>query len=138
MELCWESIKPGDELPELRKTPDLIQLVKYAAGTGDFNPLHYDPDSPAARKVGRVIVHGRFKYATMGQLVAQWLGHCGRIKKLSCQYRGMDYPREEMVCRGVVADTRKEGNLKLVEIDLWVENSQSQKTSVGKALVSID
>ncbi|MEW5914004.1 MAG: MaoC/PaaZ C-terminal domain-containing protein [Thermodesulfobacteriota bacterium] len=137
MELAWENIKAGDELPELRKTPDLTQLVKYAAGSGDFNPLHYDPDSAPAKKIGRIIVHGRFKYASMGQLVAQWLGHRGRIKKLSCQYRGMDFPGEEMVCRGVVASTRQEDNQKLVEIDLWVQNSHGQKTSVGKALVSV-
>ena len=31
---AWDEIKEGDELPELRKKPDLPQLVKYAAGSG--------------------------------------------------------------------------------------------------------
>ena len=32
----------GDELPPITRTLDRLQLVLYAAGSGDFNPLHYD------------------------------------------------------------------------------------------------
>ncbi len=39
-------IAVGAELPPLVKRPDREQLVKYAAGSGDFNPLHYDADFP--------------------------------------------------------------------------------------------
>ena len=42
MTVTWESIKEGDTLPELKKTPGVTQLVKYAAGGGDFNPMHHD------------------------------------------------------------------------------------------------
>ena len=41
--VTWESIQEGQELPELAKQPGLTDLVKYAAGSGDFNPLHHDP-----------------------------------------------------------------------------------------------
>ena len=58
----------GDELPPLIKQPDRGQLVKYAAGSGDFNPLHYDPDFPQTREIGANLVQGRFKYAALGQL----------------------------------------------------------------------
>ena len=65
----WTSIQAGDQLPELRKKPDVPQLVKYAAGSGDFNPLHYDFSFPQAKEIGSIIVHGRFKYAALGELV---------------------------------------------------------------------
>ena len=42
MSLTWDSIQEGDTLPELTKKPGVTQLVKYAAGGGDFNPLHHD------------------------------------------------------------------------------------------------
>ena len=58
MSVSWESIKEGDQLPELRKRPDVPQLVKYAAGSGDFNPLHYDYNFPQAKQIGSIIVHG--------------------------------------------------------------------------------
>ena len=65
MTLTWGSIQEGDALPELRKKPGLTQLVKYAAGGGDFNPLHHDYAFPQAKALGSIIVHGRFKYASL-------------------------------------------------------------------------
>ncbi len=73
MAVAWESISEGEQLPELRKRPDVPQLVKYAAGSGDFNPLHYDYSFPQAKQIGSIIVHGRFKYAALGELVSNWL-----------------------------------------------------------------
>jgi acyl dehydratase len=102
MALTWDGIREGDALPELRKKPGVTQLVKYAAGGGDFNPLHHDYSFPQAKALGSIIVHGRFKYAALGELVSNWLGHAGRIRKLSCQYRGMDFPDKEMVLGGTV------------------------------------
>ena len=43
-------MKPGDELPTLRVTPDKYLTVRYAGASGDFNPIHLSPD--AARKAG--------------------------------------------------------------------------------------
>ena len=37
MAAMWETINEGDVLPELRKRPGVTQLVKYAAGSGDFS-----------------------------------------------------------------------------------------------------
>ena len=75
----WDDVKEGEPLPELRKAPGVTQLVKYAAGSGDFNPLHHDYAFPQAKQLGSIIVHGRFKYAALGELVSNWLDHGGRI-----------------------------------------------------------
>ena len=137
MALTWESINEGDQLPELRKKPDVEQLVKYAAGSGDFNPLHYDYGFPQAKQIGSIIVHGRFKYAALGELVSNWLGHAGRIKKISCQYRGMDFPDRELVCRGTVTRKWEENGERLVALELWTENDEGKKTTPGEAVVAL-
>lgn len=133
--LRFEEIKEGDALPELRKTPTLQTLVKYSAGSGDFNPLHHDYNFIQAKQIGSIIVHGRFKYASLGELVSNWLGHAGRIRKLSCQYRGMDLPDREFVCKGVVKKKSDEGGTRTVELDVWAENSEGKKTTPGSAVV---
>ena len=135
MAVTWESIKEGDQLPELRKRPDVPQLVKYAGGSGDFNPLHYDYNFPQAKQIGSIIVHGRFKYAALGELVSNWLGHRGRIRRIGCQYRGMDMPNQDIVCRGTVARKWEEGGEKLVELTIWTENPEGKKTTPGSAVV---
>ena len=135
MALSWESIKEGDELPELRKKPGVTQLVKYAAGSGDFNPLHHDFAFPQSKAIGSIIVHGRFRYASLGQLVSDWLGHQGRIQKISCQYRGMDLPDLEMRVRGKVTKKWQEGGRKLAKLSIWSENHEGRPTTPGDAIV---
>ncbi|HET9062082.1 MAG TPA: MaoC/PaaZ C-terminal domain-containing protein [Candidatus Binatia bacterium] len=137
MPLTWESIKEGDELLALKKKPTVTQLVKYAAGSGDFNPLHHDYNFPQSKLIGSIIVHGRFKYAALGELVSNWLGHQGRIRKISCQYRGMDFPDRELTCGGKVIRKWEDGGRKLVDLQLWAENDEGKKTTPGTATVEL-
>ena len=136
MAATWAGMKEGDVLPELKKKPGVTQLVKYAAGSGDFNPLHHDYNFPQSKMIGTIIVHGRFKYASLGELVSNWLGHNGRIKKLSCQYRGMDFPDKELVCKGSVTRKWEEGGEKLAELTIWAEDAEGKKTTPGTAVVA--
>ena len=138
MAVTWETIKEGDTLPEIKKTPGVTQLVKYAAGGGDFNPLHHDYNFFQSKAIGSIIVHGRFKWSSLGEIVSNWLGHQGRIKKVSCQYRGMDFPDKQMTVKGIVEKKWEEGGEKLVEINVWTENEEGKQTTPGKALVAFD
>ena len=137
MTLEWDDVKEGEALPEIRKAPGVTQLVKYAAGSGDFNPLHHDYAFPQAKQIGSIIVHGRFKYASLGEVVSNWLGHAGRIKSLSCQYRGMDRPDQPIVCGGAVKRKWVENGEKLVELELWTKNEKGQNTTPGSAVVAL-
>ncbi len=138
MTVTWDAINEGDDLPDLAKAPGVTQLVKYSAGSGDFNPLHHDYNFFQAKDIGSIIVHGRFKYASLGQLVSDWLGHSGRIQKISCQYRGMDMPDQPMTCRGVVKRKWEDGGEKLAELEIWVENEAGKKTTPGSAVVAFN
>lgn len=138
MPLTWDAFKEGDEIPLLKKKPGVTQLVKYAAGGGDFNPLHHDFKFPQSKAIGSIIVHGRFKYAALGELVSNWLDHGGRIQKLSCQYRGMDMPDSEMTLGGKVTRKWEEAGKRLAEVELWVKNAKGQNTTPGTAVVRLN
>ncbi len=133
----WDDVSEGDALPELKKKPGVTQLVKYAAGSGDFNPLHHDFAFPQSKALGSIIVHGRFKYASLGELVSNWLGHEGRIVKLGCQYRGMDFPDKEFVAGGTVKRKYEEDGRKLAELEIWTKNEEGKATTPGTAVVEL-
>lgn len=133
----YDEVSVGDELLELVKLPDREQLVKYAAGSGDFNPLHYDPEFPQARAVGDNLVHGRLKYAALGQLVSDWLAHSGQLVSFSAKYRGMDFRGAKFVCRGRVAAKREEAGRRLVDLELWTEAADGTTTTTGTATVAL-
>jgi len=90
-QLYYEDVEVGSEVTPLAKVATTQMLVKWAGGSGDFNPLHYEDSFAASMMVGSPIVHGALKRAWLGHLMTDWIGEEGTLKKLSCQYRAMDY-----------------------------------------------
>ena len=105
----FEDLEVGSELPALEKDPTTQQLVKYAGASGDFYQIHYDKDFALANKLPGVILHGALKNGFLAQLMTDFAGEHGWLRKLAVQYRGMDQPGAKVVCRGKVARKRVEG-----------------------------
>ncbi len=147
-QLYYEDVDIGTEITPLAKIATTRMLVQWAGASGDFNPLHYDEEFAKNMGVGAPIVHGALKRAWLGQLMTDWIGEMGVLKKLSCQYRAMDYPRkmrtmvepqpgETWWCKGKVVKKYEENGEFLVECQIWVENGNGEITTPGSALVSL-
>ncbi|MGD9932778.1 MAG: MaoC/PaaZ C-terminal domain-containing protein [Dehalococcoidia bacterium] len=136
MTVTWDSISEGQPITELKKNCSTQQLVQWAAGSGDFYQIHYDKDFAVGTGLSNIIVHGALKNAFLGQLVHDWMGPNGRIKKYGCSYRGMDYPNQDITCKGIVRRKYEEGGEKLVDLEIWSENPEGNKTTPGTATVA--
>jgi len=145
-QIYWEDINEGDDLPSLSKIATTQTLVKWAGASGDFVPLHYDVDFAAASGVGKPIVHGALKRQWLVHLMTDFAGEDGFLKNFSCQYRRMDYPRgmksltepldgETWQVKGKITRKYADGNDRLVDCDIWVENGEGEKTTPGTATV---
>jgi acyl dehydratase len=134
-QVYYEDVNVGDEIPTLVKNCTTQQLVMWATGSGDMYPIHYDKDFAVGNGLPGVIVHGALKHAFLGQMLHDWIGEKGEIRKYSCQYRAMDVPGQDIICRGVVTNKAQDGGLNLVELDIWTEKASGEKTSPGKATV---
>jgi len=135
MAVTWSEVNEGQELPVLKKNCSTQQLVIWAAGSGDFYQIHYDKGFATGTGLSDIIVHGALKNAFLGQLVHDWVGRNGRIAKYGCSYRGMDYPKVDILCKGVVKKKYEEGGKKLVDLDVWTEQPDGTKTTPGYATV---
>ena len=135
--LYWEDVNEGMELPSLVKHPTTRQLVKYAGASGDFYEIHYDTAFAQGTGLPGVIIHGALKGAFLGQLVTDWIGEYGSLKRLSCQYRGMDVPGDVLTCKGRVVRKYREGDEPLVECNIWLENAKGEITTPGTAIVAL-
>jgi acyl dehydratase len=136
-QVYFEDVNEGDEIPQLKKNCSSQQLVLWAAGSGDFYQIHYDKDFAQSTGLKNIIVHGALKNAFLGQLLHDWVGDIRAVRKFGCSYRGMDEPNQDIVCRGVITKKYSEGDQHFVELDIWTENPQGQKTSPGTAVVTL-
>lgn len=134
-QVFFEDVQEGQEIPQLKKNCSTQQLVLWAAGSGDFYQIHYDKDFAQGTGLPGLIVHGALKHAFLGQLLHDWIGPKGELRKFGCSYRGMDYPNEDILCKGVVRKKYEEGNQKIVEVEVWTEQADGTKTTPGTATV---
>jgi acyl dehydratase len=97
-------MEAGEQLPELRVTPDRYVTVRYAGASGDFNPIHIDEEF--ARSVGLPgrILHGLWTMAQVARAQTEAAGGPQRLRRLSVQFRGMGVPEQEVVVSSKVRE----------------------------------
>jgi len=134
-QLYYEDVAEGTEIPPLVKNPTTLQLVKWAGASGDYYQIHYDKDFAQSTGLPGVIVHGRLRSSFLGQLLTDWIGEEGTIKKISVQHRGMDFPGEQLTCKGKVTKKYVRNGEHIIECDICTENPRGEKTSPGSAVV---
>jgi len=134
-ELFWEDVTVGSEIPPLVKNPTTQQLVRWAGASGDYYQIHYDQDFASNSGLPGVLVHGPLKSAWLGQLLSDWVGESGWVKKYGCSHRGMDLPGDTITCKGKVVRKYVEGDEHCLDCEIWVENSRGEKTAPGTAVV---
>lgn len=79
----------GDRLPERRETLDQARLLRYAGASGDWNPLHWDPEfAGRVSPTGGVIAHGMLNLGVLSALVTDWAGDAERVRALKATFRG--------------------------------------------------
>lgn len=64
----------GDRLPTLRRVVTQGMIDAYAKASGDFNPIHVDPDYARTGPFGRTIAHGLMTLAFVAQMLNAWSG----------------------------------------------------------------
>jgi len=144
--LYWEDVQVGTEVTPLPKVATSQMLVKWAGASGDFNPLHYDDSFAASQGIGKPIVTGQLKRAWLVQLITDWIGEEGTLKKFSCHFRAVDYPRtmksmsepnegETWWCKGKGTNKHVVDGKHYLRCNVWIENGKGEVTTTGRATV---
>jgi acyl dehydratase len=127
------NLEVGQEIPEVRVTPDKYLTIRYAGASGDFNPIHVDEEF--ARSVGLPgrILHGLWTMAQVARAQTEAAGGPEHLKRLSVQFRGMGVPEQEVLVTGTVREQR-DGR---VVIDTVAEQGDKQIIRNAEAEVAL-
>ena len=134
-QLYYQDIAVGIEITPLVKQPTTRQLVMWAGASGDYYQIHYDKDFAQSQGLPGVIIHGQLVCSFLSQLLTDWMGELGTLRKLTCNYRGMNFPGEALICKGKVNKKYVENREHYVECSIWAENMKGEKTVSGRAII---
>ena len=127
-------MEAGDQIPELRVTPDKYLPHRYAGASGDFNPIHIDPEFAKAVGLPNTILHGLYMMALVAKANTDAAGGDPRaLKRLSVQFRGMGFPEKEIVVRGSVREVADGGEV----VELEAEQDGKRIVRNGEAELTV-
>jgi acyl dehydratase len=92
---------------EFSVTPDKYLPHRYAGASGDFNPIHIDPQFAQEVGLPSNILHGLYSMAQVARACTAAAGGDPRsLRRLSVQFRGMGFPEHEMTVTGSERESR--------------------------------
>lgn len=91
--------------PVLRFGPlTVTDIVRYAGASGDFNPLHHDPEFAKAAGLPSVMAHGMLSAGLLGSFVTAWFGP-GSVRRFKVRFTDRVWPGDVLLPNGSVART---------------------------------
>lgn len=98
----------GDVLPSRTLPISRDDLRRYAAASGDHNPIHLDDDAARALGLPGVVAHGMLTSALAIGVVAEWAGGADRVVATSFRFAGpVVVPADEPARLEVAGSVRK-------------------------------
>src|SRR5699024_5552839 len=131
-----EALKIGEQLPPLKKPAiTKVQLMQYAAASGEFNPLH--TDDAFAQEIGMdgVIAHGMLIMIVVGEYVQDLAGQAAEIEQFSMRFGGMTVPGDEISWHATVANIDKQSDKPYANLELSAEKESGEVVGTGKAVL---
>lgn len=119
MQVFYEDVEPGDEIPVLTVTVDETQMFFFSAATYNGHRIHYDKQW--AREVegyDDVLVQGPLQSALLARAITDWIGGRGRLVEYSVQNRAVAHPGQVLTFGGVITAKRVADGIGLVDLEI--------------------
>ena len=135
--LYFEDVTEGQQVPSFTRAPNLMEWNRYAAVNDEFVYIHMDVDKAQAAGMKDVFGMGNLRLAYLHNMLRDWIGVTGDIRRVDVQHRSLNYKDEKLICKATVTKKYTEGGENLVDLDLEVENPEGKNATPGTATVAL-
>ncbi len=137
-ELNLAGLKEGVELTPIQQPVTQEDINSYARASGDFNPIHIDPEFARKSPLGGTIAHGMLILAYVSRMMTasfgeNWLSH-GR---LNVRFKTPARPGDTVTVSGQVREVTRNGNITSVNCDILCQTQAGETVITGEAGVKI-
>lgn len=132
--VSFEALKEGDELAPVRKEISQEKINQYAEASGDFNPLHIDPEFAKTTFYGGTIAHGLLSLAYISEMMTKSFAK-GWLKggNLTVSFLAPVRPGDVITARGIVKRKKEEEGQRVVACEVFCENQKGERVLAGEA-----
>ncbi len=137
-QVFFEDVSEGQAIPSLKKDVSPVNILMYVASVWLMDRIHFDhPFATKRRGLPGVVAPGNMGGDYYAQLLSEFAGEAGRVRKMSFQFRSFMLAGDVLTVGGkVVKKTAGDGN-GLVELELWIKNQDGVNCVPGKGLVAL-
>lgn len=114
----------------------------YAEASGDFNPIHLDPEFAAGSHFGRRVAHGMMIAASTSEMMSTEFGHAWAVSgRMKLRFRAPVFPGDLIRARGVVTSVedlggdRRRVSCRVETVRIDPDTGQEQVAITGEATV---
>jgi acyl dehydratase len=105
---------------------------------GRFNPNHWDPVYTAEAGLKAPIQTGEMSSAYLAEMCVNYFGaDFFRGARMQCKYVASTYANEIIATHGVVTEKTPKGQGFRFKVEIWADNEQGEKKTVGFAEVDV-
>jgi 3-hydroxybutyryl-CoA dehydratase len=123
----WEELDIGATLPELKRVVTQEHINAYASASGDFNPIHIDPEFAKKTQLGGTVAHGMLILAYLSEFMTQNFGtRWVTGGSLNARFKGAAYPGDTITVTGRITGMEKQGDNVVFECDVLCENQKNE------------
>jgi acyl dehydratase len=133
----FADVKQGAEIAGFTQGPvTRTEIVKYAAASWDFNPIHHDETFAQKARSGGIIAHGMMIFAYLGRVATDYLGQPD-LQKLSARFMNVTRPGDVLTLSGQVieATPAKNGGNVVLALKALNQKGETVATGLAKAFV---
>ena len=127
MILDLKKLNTDSNLTELKRLVTQDKINAYADASGDYNPLHIDPEFAAKTELGGTVAHGMLILAYLSEFMTENFGENWiNSGNLNARFKGAAYPGDTILISGKVSGLEYEGDDILVECDVICSNQKEE------------
>ncbi|MFP2928467.1 MaoC family dehydratase [Pyxidicoccus sp. 3LG] len=95
------TFQPGDTFTHVRDC-DRYRPIYYAGASGDFNPIHIDPEAGSKAGLGGNILQGLCTLGWVAEAIAVYVGDPGRVRRVKARFSKPVRPEDSITFQGRV------------------------------------
>lgn len=131
----FSELRVGQEIASFQQGPvTRTQIVKYAAASWDFNPIHHDETFASKARSGGIIMHGMTVFAYLGRVATDFFG-TPDLRQLSARFVEVTRPGDVLTLGGKVEELTADAGGKggLAVISTFATNQNGAMVASGRA-----